>query len=261
MVMASALIIAFRHYQKRDSEVPSMLNWKVTHTAGKKLLRGSWPLMFSGLALSIYMRIDQIMLRMMVDISDLGKYSAATRVAESWLFFAVIITTTFFPAILNAKNTNETMYLQRLQKFYDLMLWFPIFFAGGICFFADDIILIAFGKEFYEAGSVLKIYAWAGVFVFMITASSRWFITEGFEKSILYRALAGAVLNVILNIVLIPLWGIDGAALATLFSYGGMAFVYDAMDPCGHVSFRMKLRSLGAPLRLIKERLEHYAGS
>ena len=62
------------------------------------------------------------------------------------------------------------------------------------------------------------IQIWSVIFVFLGVASSKWFIAEGLQKYSFYRTLAGAVLNVILNFILIPLYGIYGAAIATLVS-------------------------------------------
>ena len=225
----------------------------VSKQIASEMLKSSWPLIFSGLALSVYMRMDQLMLRTMMDESSTGQYSAAVRISESWLFLAVVITSSLYPAVLNAKKMGDKIYMNRLQQFYDLMFWLPTAICAVIYFLSDTIIFYAYGEQFAPAARVVAIYAWAGVFVFVITASSRWYLTERYETAIMFRAFSGAVTNVVLNYFLIPAYGIEGAAAATAISYGFMAVCYDALDPRGRVSFVLKLKTLFAPWRLIRK--------
>jgi O-antigen/teichoic acid export membrane protein len=71
---------------------------------GKKLLKDSWPLLLSSIAISIYMRIDQVMIKNMLGDREVGLYSAAMRLVEVWYFIPMIITQSVFPAIVNAKK-------------------------------------------------------------------------------------------------------------------------------------------------------------
>ncbi len=243
IVLALALVWNYRRANAAAEWIP----WCFQTTTARELLRRSWPLLFSGLALTIYMKIDQVMIREMLDAKAVGQYAAAVRVSEAWLVIAVILTTSLYPAIIEAKQRDEDLYRRRLGAFYSLMLWLSIGFAAPIAFLADPIIRILFGATYQAAAPVLAVHAWSGIMVFLITASSRWYLAEGNEQAILRRAVLGAVINVALNWYLIPRMGINGAALATLISYTAMAIVYDALDRGGRGSFQLKLAAVVLP--------------
>jgi O-antigen/teichoic acid export membrane protein len=170
------------------------------------------------------MKIDQVMIKNMLDSKELGYYAAAVRLSEAWYFIPVALTNAIYPAIVNAKKVNNKFYFNRMQKLYDILAWMAISIAVPVSIFSKDIINIIFGAEFQSAAPVLTIYIWAGVAVFLGVASSQYLITENFTKLSFFRTLIGMVINVILNLVLIPKYGIIGAAYATLISYSVATF-------------------------------------
>jgi O-antigen/teichoic acid export membrane protein len=186
---------------------------------GKKLLKDSWPLLLSGIAISIYMRIDQVMIKNMLGDREVGLYSAAMRLVEVWYFIPMIITQSVFPAIVNAKKISEELYYKRLQQLFSLLIWMAIFIAIPISVFSHQIIYLFYGERFIEASNVLEISIWASLFVFIGVGTGKWFLTENLQNLAFYRTLYGAMINVILNFILIPYFGIIGASIATIVSY------------------------------------------
>ena len=89
---------------------------------------------------------------------------------------------------------------------------------------SDVLVILLYGEEYREAGQVLMIHIWAGVFVFLGVASSKWFISEGLQNYSTFNTIVGAVANVLLNLLLIPAYGIYGAAIATVLSYAMAAY-------------------------------------
>ena len=164
------------------------------------------------------------MIKQMLGDSEVGIYASAVRLCEAWYFLPAIITASLFPAIVNAKKTNENLYQSRLQKLYNLLAWTAIGIAVATTFLSKFIIEILYKPEFLPAASVLTIYIWAGVTVFLGVASSQYLITENFTKTAFYRTFIGMVVNVILNFILIPIYGISGSAAATLISYSVATF-------------------------------------
>jgi O-antigen/teichoic acid export membrane protein len=197
----------------------SFFNWKLKYNLAKNLLKDSWPLMLSSITISIYMRIDQVMIKNMLDTKAVGNYAVAVRLVEIWYFIPIAVTKSVFPAIINAKKISEKLYYERLQKLYDLMTWSAIGIALPIMLFSHNIIKLLFGIQYQEAVGVLKIYAWASVFVFLGCASGRWFLVENLQLLGSIYSFLGSILNVLLNILLISKYGIIGAAWATLISY------------------------------------------
>jgi O-antigen/teichoic acid export membrane protein len=213
IILTSGLIVM---YVKQKS---SLFKWSVNFGLAKRLLKDSWPLILSGIAISMYMRIDQVMIKNMLDAEAVGNYAIAVRLSEVWYFIPVLITSSVFPAIINAKNISEKLYYKRIQNLYSLMIWLSIGIAIPITFLANDIIRFLFGAQYQNAVSVLKIHIWAGVFVFFGCAWSKWILNENKQMLITLSHILGAALNILFNYKLIPICGIVGAAIATILSY------------------------------------------
>jgi len=218
LIAAAGFLLVYKHNKLK------IFNWKFRKETAMNLLKDSWPLILAGLVISIYAKIDQVMIKNMLDSKELGYYATAVRLSEAWYFIPVALTNSIFPAIINAKNVSNEFYINRIQKLYDILAWMAISIAVPVSIFSRDIINVIFGNEFQSAAPVLTIYIWAGVAVFLGVASSQYLITENFTKLSFFRSLIGMVINVILNLVLIPKYGIVGAAYATLISYSLAVF-------------------------------------
>jgi Membrane protein involved in the export of O-antigen and teichoic acid len=197
---------------------------------GKKLLKDSWPLLLSGIAISIYMRIDQVMIKNMLGDREVGLYSAAMRLVEVWYFIPMIITQSVFPAIVNAKKISEDLYYKRLQQLFSLLIWMAIFIAITISIFSKQIIYFLYGEKFTEASIVLAISVWASLFVFVGVGSSKFLLAENLQNLAFYRTFYGMIINIILNFILIPSYGIQGAAIATLINQAAVAYLFDMFN-------------------------------
>ena len=193
-------------------------------TQAKKLMKDAWPLIFAGMVVSIYMKIDQVMLKEMLDAKAVGVYAAAVKLCEAWYFVPTAVMVSLFPAVIKARKNSELLYDERVQKLYDLMVWSSVAVALPTTLLADWIILILYGADFQEAVDVMRIYIWAGVFVSLGVASSKWLVAENLQSYSFYLTALGAVLNIVCNFWFIPLYGIKGAALATIISYSTVAY-------------------------------------
>jgi len=203
-------------YKKREMKLSK---WKFDKLLSVELLKDSWPLILTGLVVSIYMKIDQVMIKNMLNNEQVGYYAAAVRLSEAWYFIPIAITNSLFPAIVHAKNISEEFYNNRMQKLYDILAWLSIAIALPVSFFSKEIIQILLGNIYSPSAPILTIYIWAGVAVFLGIASSQYLINENYTKLSFFRTFIGMIINVILNFILIPVYGIAGAAVATLISY------------------------------------------
>lgn len=235
-----AFSLAFTYWRHK---IGSFLGCFSVGTA-KAMLRNSWPLILSGIAVMLYMRIDQIMIKEMLGDREVGLYSAAVRLSEAWYFVPVIITTSLFPAIVNARKTDQELYNKRLQRLYSVMVWMAIMVALPMTFLSNWVVELLYGVAYREAGPVLMIHIWAGVFVALGVTSSSWLINENLQQIALYRTLSGATTNVILNLILIPNYGVVGAAIATVISYMIAGFVFDLFSNKTRMMFFMKIDAL-----------------
>ena len=230
----------FIAYQER--KLPSFYK-HFDFSIAKQLLKDSWPLIFSSIVVMIYMRIDQIMIKEILGEYQVGIYSAAVRLGEAFYFIPTLITASLFPAILNAKNQSEELYKQRTQRLYVFVLWMAIAIALPMTFLSDWLILLIFGQAYQEAGQVLMVHTWASIFVFLGVASGKWYIIENLQRFNLINTIVGAILNVVLNLVFIPNFGVIGAAYTTLISYGVAAYLMSSIWKASRPNFLMLSKS------------------
>jgi len=244
VVLAEAALVAVAFlgvYLWRGSGVR---HWQVTSQRAKTLLKDSWPLILSSLAIMAYMRIDQIMLGQILGDEAVGVYAAAVRISEVWYFIPMAIVASVFPSIIEAKKKSETLYYLRLQQLFNLIVILALAVAIPMTFLSDWAIALLFGQAYENAGTVLAIHIWTGIFVGLSFSSGRWFINEGHNLLALKRNLMGLVINIIFNIYLIPLYGPEGAAMATLFSYFMASYVSDFFSQKTRVIFLQKTQAL-----------------
>jgi O-antigen/teichoic acid export membrane protein len=251
IALIDQLTIALSLYWAFRNQKGSNFYFAFNFSIARKILIDSWPFIFSSLAVAIYMRIDQLMIKQMINEHELGIYSAALKISEVWYFIPTIISSSLAPAILNAKKTDEKLYQLRLLRLIKLLTWLSIFLAVIITFSSDKLIDLTFGPAYQSSVGVLNIQIWSGVFVFIGVASSVFFVAENYAKKVLYRTLLGAVTNVILNFYFIPKYGISGAAYATLFSQFLANFLYDFFDSDIKALLIIKIKSF-LPIFTIK---------
>ncbi len=193
--------------------------WIFDKTTAILIIKDSWPLMLSGVAWSIYMKIDQIMIKNMIGNEQAGIYAVAAKLSEFWYFIPGTICASVFPAIVRAQKISKELYEERLSKLYSLMFYLALVVAVLTTIFASLIIFILFGHEYLSAAVALRIYIWAGIGVCLNSALIYYLISENQTKISAISSIFGAVINITLNFILIPKYGISGAAFASFISY------------------------------------------
>lgn len=192
---------------------------------GVSLLRQSFWLILSTMASVIYLRVDQIMLANMKGDAAVGIYSVAVKLSEVWFFFPVAFAAAVFPVLLKTRQNSDYRYQQQLQTVCDLLLFAALILSGLVIFAGPWFISTIFGAQYVDSASVLSIQILGSVFVFMRALVSKWLIAESLLKFSFWSEGCGALLNVVLNFILIPKYGYWGAAAATVFSYFFSCFV------------------------------------
>jgi PST family polysaccharide transporter len=225
--------------------------WRRRTSRARTLLGQGWPLMFSGVAIAIYMKIDQVMLGQMASDRDVGIYAAAVRLSELWYFIPLTIVSSVFPAIIRAREVDQQVYTERILQLFSLMAAIALTIAIPMTFLATPLVTFAFGAPYAAAGPVLSVHIWASLFVFWGVAQGPWFVTEGLMRLTLYRTAAGAAANVLLNLVLIPRYQSMGTAIATVVSYGLAAVVANAFSSKTRGLFVLQMKSLAFPRYLL----------
>ena len=212
-------------------------NWRARRATAGSLFKDSWPLMLSGVMIMIYMRIDQVMLGMMVGSKEVGVYSVAVQLSEAWYFLPISIVSSVYPSIIEAKKTSDSLFIERLQKLYKLMSFTGYCIAIPVTFFGGYVLEILYGKEYLAAKPMLIALIWSILFTNLGVARSSFLATMNWNKLHFFTVLGGCFLNIIINILLIPLYGGFGAAVASCVSYWfaahGACFLYRPLFKTG----------------------------
>jgi O-antigen/teichoic acid export membrane protein len=191
----------------------------------KRLFAESWPLILSGIAITIYGRIDVVMLRYFVGEGEVGQYSAAVRLSEISYLLPVLLASTFFPALVEAQEKSIDMFRRRAQRFLDLNALFAFLGASVLSGGATWWISIAYGEAYAPARPILALHAWSAVFVYLGVARSHVLTAEKKTMIQLISTGVGGLANVALNAWLIPRVGAMGAVWATIVAQAAAAWL------------------------------------
>lgn len=244
VVLAETVVLALGLVAVYAYKTHKISAWKVSGKRIKHLLQEAWPLILAGGLYTIYTRIDQIMLGDMIGDETVGIYAAAIRISEGWFFIPAIIGTSLYPAMLNAKKRDRKLYLERTQHLLNLMTLLGFSAGIVISFMAYPFITFAFGSSYEQSSPVLVIHIWGGIFTAMSAISYRYFITEGLQKTSFYRGLTGLISNIILNYLLIPLYGAIGAAVATVISQVLALYLFNLTNAKTRPMFYMQTKAI-----------------
>jgi len=218
-----------------------------TKSLGILLMKESWPLTISGLSVVIYMRIDQIMIHQMLNNTQVGYFSTAATLGSITYFIPNILNISLMPNLTNLKLVNEDKFKSKLSKIFRIYFALSLIICITISAFSPKIIYIIYGKEFNYSSSVLSIFIFTNIPVFLGVGQGIWILNEKKQKLMLFQTLMGSIVAVFANYILISNYGINGAALSAVISYFSSALLFNFF-------FERKLfyMQIGNPFNLLK---------
>ena len=230
------LVYRWRGFKVDFSEI----DW----TLAARLVGESWPEIIAGFSVMLFMRIDQVMLQNMIGSKAVGIFSVATRLSEAWYFIPTALVASTFPSIVRQREIDPINYIRRLQQLMSGLVALAYLAILTTTFLALPVISFLYGPAYIESAQVLVIHIWCGLFVSLGISSGSWIMAERKIKLNLYRALFGAVTNVLLNLIFIQKYGVIGAAYATLASLMAAYLFFDFFAPSMHGMAAAKIRAL-----------------
>lgn len=190
--------------------------WRFSRKIAWRLLKYSWPLGLSIFLITIHTKVDQIMIGAMLDQTQVGLYSVAVKLSEFWLFIPGMIVMTLMPYFVTLRTANQALYQTRLLQLYSLMFWMGVGAGVFVIFFGEALVVLLFGEAYQDAYLALVFNIWNGIWISQAIARGIWLINENLQIYRLYTNAIIVLLNLSLNFILIPRYGIAGAAVATL---------------------------------------------
>ncbi|MBW8356163.1 flippase [Pseudomonas sp. WS 5414] len=211
IISAAGLFFAYRRF-------PCNERWHTVRSTAIALLKECWPFILSGLAVIIYMRIDQLMIKEMLGAKALGIYSAILPIAMAPNFVPVIISVVLMPTISRLHGENKERYRSLLIKIFRANFYAALFIALCTAALSEFIVSLLFGADFSESAGILRIYIFSNCFTWLGVAHSLWLVNEKKGMVRLYGTLLGAASCIILNSLLIPIYGLKGAAIVAIIA-------------------------------------------
>jgi len=183
---------------------------------GKNLLSRSYYFILPGIMVAVYGQVDKLMLKQMISKTEVGYYSTAVAVCGMWCFVLSAVIDSVYPSIMQANGKDEELFKTRNRQLYAFVFYISMFVSVMFLIFSPLVIKILYGAEYSGAVAPLRIITWYTAFSYLGVARNAWIVCKDKQKYLKYIYIGAAVMNVILNIIFIPIWGASGAAVASL---------------------------------------------
>jgi len=184
----------------------------------KSLLSKSYHYILSTFMVVVYAQMDKIMIGGFFDEKQVGLYSTAILICTVWTFVLQAIVDSVRPTIIEIRKIDYNKYKDYIVLLYSFIIWISIFVSIVFCLAAKPLVLLLYGDAYLGAIEPLRIITWYVSFSYLGVARNIWSVCENKQKYEKYFACSGAVANLTLNLILIPLLGINGAAFASLLT-------------------------------------------
>ena len=191
-------------------------SWYLTMNRVYYTFREGWPLLLAHISSTLYGYIDQVLIGIFLGDSSVGGYSASAKLYQIGVVVIMILNTSFFPLLNDLYIRDKELFYKRyrfISELYTLLGYGSLLF---VLLFADKGMPFLFGTTFTESAIILKIQIVGFVFMCNAGLRSMYMTITSNQKPLLYTTAISSAMNIILNIILIPVWGVYGSAIATV---------------------------------------------
>lgn len=217
IVVAFFLLLAY----KRNNGPSLSFSWR----KAKQLLKESSGFIISGLMVSVYASTDRLMLKQLMDETVVGYYGVAVSLSTTWGFILQAVIDSVYPSVVQAYERSESHFNRRNKQLYAVVIYFAGAVSLALCLLAEPIILILYGQEYAPAIAPLRIVVWYTAFSYLGVARNAWMVCKNKQKYLTSLYVGAAVINICLNMLLIPALGAVGAAWASLLTQVSTAVI------------------------------------
>lgn len=238
ILVASGYLFSYKKYVGKISE------WHYDKSIMPYFVKQSFPLLLSGAAIIVYQRIDQVMIGNMIDKESVGYFATAGKFLDIILFLPTVLTQTVTPMIVKVyESGSKRDYEYKSYQFISITLWISIILAAIFSIMSYWMIYFTFGEKYLAAVPVLQIMAWKTAGNAISSSGGQLIIIEKIQKWAVIRNLAGCLVCIGLNLLLIPRYGIIGSSyvtIATIFVSGFLANYF--IKPYRHI-FKLECKA------------------
>ncbi len=228
-------------YQKNQNQ---LRQWKFDKAVAQKLLVQSWPFYIAYIASFIYMKIDQIMIGTMLGDKPAGLFAASTKLYEVPFFIVLIFSSSVYPSLVSYYEKDRDLFYKRYSQVTGLYTVIGYGVLAFVLLFGPFLINVLFGKEYAGAFPILSIQIIGMFFLFNAGLRSSYLTITSNQKIIMVTSVLSAVMNIMLNLLLIPVYKTVGAAIATAATQFFSLFLLNWFFSKTKEIFNIQLRSL-----------------
>ena len=215
--IAIVLLIAYKKYNG-----PKL---KFSKNKSRNLLKNSKHFILAGMMVAIYGQTDKLMLKQMLSETAVGYYSVATSICSIWVFILSAVIDSINPTIFRLNEKNEEQFNRKNKQLYAIVFYLSVFVSLMFTLFGGLAVKILYGQAYLPAVNPLRIITWYTAFSYLGVARNAWIVSKGKQKYLKYLYISAAILNVVFNLIFIPLWGASGAAFASLLTQIGTSII------------------------------------
>jgi len=192
----------------------------------KVIILKALPLALSSAAVVLYTKIDNIFILKYLDEESVGFYAAAARFSEIFFLIPTLFLPSIFPMFLKEYRINRKHFNKKINLLLYALIILGAFFSTFIILFAEKIVILVYGDQYLNSVMPLKIISLIIPLVYIDELLRRWIIITDNLAYAIQRQTIGLFVNIILNFILIPIYGLLGAAVASLISFAFSTVVF-----------------------------------
>lgn len=243
-LVIDALFYAIGYCVSYHHKVGSIKEWSFDIGMSYFLLKQSFPLLLSGAAATVFLRIDQVMLGDMLNKSAVGYFSVASKFVELLIFIPTILIQTVSPLLIRVKKNSVEEYYKKAQQFLNLTVWSCL--IASVIFSLSSYYLVVglFGDDYLNSVPVLKVLSFKIIAVALNVISGQIMIIDNNQKWFVVRSLSGCILCIILNYFVIPVYGTMGVAWVAILTQLVAGFFIHLFIPQYQYVFKMQVKCL-----------------
>jgi O-antigen/teichoic acid export membrane protein len=255
VVLFSSLIktsIIFYQFHKYYEKVITLI---IEKTLIYSIIRESIPLAIAAAAAMIYARTDLIMIGSMLNMEQVGIYSISVQIMSVVIIAIVPIQVSIYPRMLEWYKESQDMYYEKYQIISSLATWLFILGAVISLIVAPVFFDSLFSDEYSKSVDVFMIHLVGALFIYNAVLRSSHFTITGYTKVLMVSQIIAVFINILLNYLLIPEFGIIGAAIATAVTQFLSLFVSNLFCKDSKNIFWIQLKGIN-PLNIIRKDLK-----
>lgn len=213
-------------------------------TRARSLISRGYHYILSGMVVAIYGQTDKFMLMQMAGDEAVGLYSTATTICGMWVFVLSAVIDSVNPTIMRLHGIDGDEYIRKNVQLYRMVFYVSAAVSFVLTAGAPLVVGLLYGEAYLGAVAPLRVVTWYTAFSYLGVARNAWVVCEGKQRYLKYMYGAAAVMNVVLNLALIPLLGTVGAALASLATQAFTSIVLPFMIPAMRPNAKLILRAI-----------------